>query len=790
MTDQTQLSTLSPQPSSEVLTARQWSAILGIAHQTFRARVPASDLTTLVNSQTATVYPLSSLPADYQTRIFALKKAHRARSCTALLSARAPRWTPPRKFTTFPPSAQAAALKRKAIFSHYYAAIDQGASAKSANAAARAEWARAFGVEPSELTIRRWVKRIDSLGGPEDAPNEAYLDGKSTPHHAARLENGRVPPELIAHFRALCVQPGMMHITAAHRAIVLDWQNGRPVPGVPTVPRSLGEGGTHPHFPFSVSQLRKFAPSRPARDLGNRGKALARARSLPHARTTTHNLLRAQRYVLDDTRVDIIGIHPITGLPVELKSYYIIDVGPRRIEGFVIREATMQQRDVEALVARTLRSTGVAATGAPYITEILFERGTVACSPARQSFLEGAFPGRLRIHRTGMNGGKNHPGDFTQEASGNWMGKGHVESLMRTLAFFLQHIPGQRGGDYTRQPAQLGLIGRNAEGTLDYTRGSQIHRATLQHTTDRALSLLDGSLDTALASQQLDLTSGRLRLDTLLPIPWIIDRIKEAIAFYNNRTDHRMQGFARIEFIDADRKLRHRYESPNERAARLEDACPTERLSPADAASLLMQTRPVIVRKNGVSIDLAPFKGLTFWKPESLAVQQALLTSTGEKKFIAVLDEDAFLHFHPDCPTPREIHLIDGVSADWKPGQPARYLETLPLAHPGDLSRPEDTAKELEKFHRMESRYQSELLHAAGPLLAEKLANAQQRTGVLRSVVTSTLRPNLRTATHSTQLARLRAGGADITDPAQHEQLSAQEQLARALAKHKAGATS
>ena len=132
----------------------------------------------------------------------------------------------------------------------------------------------------------------------------------------------------------------------------------------------------------------------------------------------------------------------------------------RQIVGYLVRQAgDCRASDVDALVARVLRTCGIAAPGAGYRTTLKFERGTVACSPARQVYLESMFPGQIKISRTAMIGGQNAPGDFVQENTGNFFGKGKIESFMRTLDYFCRHIAGQRGGTYQKQPAMLGSAG-------------------------------------------------------------------------------------------------------------------------------------------------------------------------------------------------------------------------------------------------------------------------------------------------------------------------------------------
>lgn len=719
---------------ADTLPVSAWATLLGIKPFAVRKRLGrAGDI------------PRAELPADWQEKISALIVRHSAANCrdlSAMVRLDRPSWTPSRPFAQYPAASQQRALNKRAVLKIYYDTLESTGEVTRAETAAVSALRSLFPdralVKADSLArnIRRWLATIEERGGFANARMEAFCDDKSCPHENARLVK-KVPQELVEEFRARCAN--MPKISDAFRSLELDWQMGREVPG-------LGHRQTdHQPFPYTYPQFqRAFATPHAVRVLGHMGKARARARVLPYRETTTANLRPAEIYMLDDTRLDIIALDDLTGRPVELKCYIMMDLASRRIVGWTIVEGSIQARHVEALVARVLRSNGI---GRHYPTIIIFERGTVACSPARKTYLEACFPGRLTIARTGMDGGKNHGGDFVQSSSGHWMGKAHMESLVRTFTYFVGHLPGQRGNKYENQPAALGLTGRNrATGQLEYTRGSRMHDASLLSGAGRAIEHIEGTLEDRIAAYRDDRCrtfAERLKFDSLRPVSWILAAITEAVAYYNARTDHRLEGFRRIEWQDPESgKLCTRMESPDERASWLAGQFPTDRLTPADAAAVLRTSaRNVVVTRQGVSFDIGRTK-FQFGAPESLAVSEAMRLTTGAKNYVALYDREGLLQG-----TSTEIHLLietdpipQGVEIGWK-GNPARLLESLPLINRADRRSPEELAAAAEKAKRTESRLAAELLRASAPILGRRLGNAQDNITDLREarevVVTS-----------------------------------------------------
>lgn len=723
----------------ETLTGAEWAKLLNVSKDTFKKRAIVAAGQELRNGGLTKVFAFASLPDEWRKQLSESRERHVAPSWKSLLEMRSvdTRWVPERPWLDYPATARERAMKRKEVMRVFFAALDNGRSKSEANTYARAEWVRQFGEECSEKSIRNWEKIIEARGGIEFAPDAAFLDEKSCAHKAQRVENKlavrlNLSPErfdaLVAEIKTRATAPGVEHMASVHRNLEIDWMMGREIPG-------LGVSNGSEPFPLTTDQVRAFMPSTAVRRKASHGEARYARECAPWIHSSTATIRPLELIVVDDTRIDIIATCDRTGRLIELKAYILMDVASRKILGWVIKDGPIGKEDVSALLARVLRAYGLPIG---YTMHILFERGATACAPATETLLTSMWPGRIDVHRTSMDGGKSGVAGFWQSQSGHWMGKGWIESFMRTLAFYLQNIKGQRGGDYRRQPAMLGLKGRDhATGALVYDRGqtnglsTQMHEAALTSYADLALNWIEtGALSTA----------PRLKARALLPRRWVTDSIAEAIAYYNRQTDHRRKGFCAIEYQDAQGRLQTRMESSDERFYMLSKRHPAERIQPADAAALLyVRAKAVTVdARQGVTFDFAPFKGLRFWHPSSVACHQAGMLATQEKKMVAIFDPEAMRQWRPgsDSYLP-EIHLIAGADpdAEWHPGAAGRYVETLPLYGEPDRMDEQAMAAAAADQAAVVRRHKVELSQAAGPRLARMLAELTEDRKTLEGTV-------------------------------------------------------
>jgi hypothetical protein len=738
-------------PLTESMTVTEWTAFLDVTKQAFAKRGVKPSGQQYRKGGIVNTYSFACLPKDYQDQLEAMRNKQGATSYAHLLEILRVerRWVSPRAWMSYPKTARDRAEGRKAALAVYFDAIDAGRTDAAAEKLAADEWALLMPSKKEktgkpnregsrERNIRKWVKIIEQRGGSTFAPTVAYCDGKSCEHGRQRVSyKVRLPEELTTEF---AYRTGKMeHLQEVYDSLVLDWKMGREIPGV-----GVREGNAP--FPYKFRHLRPHALSTAARRIGSHGIARAKREALPFVHTNTATLRRFELLLLDDTRVDLIGARDRDGFPVELRAYILMDVACRQILGFIVKEKeALRAEDVWALLASVLAKAGLPIG---YPMRIKFERGAVACSAATETLLRSLFGDRIEVSRTSVNGGRAHAGAFYEAASGNWMGKAHIESFMRTFALRLEHIAGQRGGDYRRQPATLGLIGkdRSEGGRLEYTKGSLIHDGVQTEVCDRIIKWIEtGKIDddTDPSKRSLPIEVRHGRHNRLMPVRWIRDAIAEAVAFYNANQNHRMQGFARVEYQDEETgALRTRAESPDERAAALGSINPCERISDADAAALLQyRGRAVTVTPNGVKFDVAPWKGLRYWHEDSAVIHEVSRLATLKRKYVALFDEEALRNWDGDVTSSARpvIHLIGDVTNPdaWRPGKEGKYLETLPMADYAECTDPDALARELARVQTVTRQKKSEIIYASRNVYAEELATEKEHISKVEGTLLS-----------------------------------------------------
>ncbi|MDD2763460.1 MAG: hypothetical protein PHE83_05740 [Opitutaceae bacterium] len=341
------------------------------------------------------------------------------------------------------------------------------------------------------------------------------------------------PAALVQEVQRRATMPGMANFSVVVHGLAKDWAAGKPIPGLGTWrewwrkdPRTrvlpLPERAPELFGFVSRSTFYSMRPDRPTMLAGTLGAAAART-ALPYVSMNYAKLRKGELYTLDDVRLDLIVIDDATGRAIEVICYLMMEVPSRLIGGYVMKPANaIRAEDVDELVAYTLGAIGI---GVGYPTHIKFERGTIACSEAAQRVLEGASEGRIRVHRTGMNGGIRWVGAPAERKSGNAAGKAVIESFNRKLHLLLMGLPGQRGNRWDTQPATLGYTGSvNRDGSSSTHAGSLISQAE------------------KLAQFNL-LAGGRCRLS--LPMLYLSELhtlFKRAIEAHNTSAGHNYQG--------------------------------------------------------------------------------------------------------------------------------------------------------------------------------------------------------------------------------------------------------
>ena len=271
-----------------------------------------------------------------------------------------------------------------------------------------------------------------------------------------------IPPGLVQEFQRRATCEGVLNVSAAILSLKKDWTNNRPISGFGTREDWCLQQGLPldciPDFPFSVRTLYRYAPTKAERAAGVYGQAKLRAVG-PYVDMDYSKLRKCELYTLDDVRLDVLCVDEKIGRVVAVKMYVLMEVASRYIVAFIIKpENALKQDDVNNLLATGLRVPGF-GIGVGYTTHIKFERGTLACSEAAQIVLEKGSGGRIKVHRTSMDGGVRWIGAARDVASGHAAGKAVIESFFRRLHIALMEIPGQTGNNYGNTPQNLGYSG-------------------------------------------------------------------------------------------------------------------------------------------------------------------------------------------------------------------------------------------------------------------------------------------------------------------------------------------
>lgn len=735
-----------PAPAPEKLPARDWYTLLGISRQAFEKAAKNIGESAVVEGAVRRVYDFAALPAEYRAQLDALRVKQGAASFADLLDMRrveTRKWKPPKAWAEYGAGTRLRAEQWHAALAVWYRALANARTKVEANRLARCEYERITGRRVSDKQVYRKAKLIDERGG-EFAPITAYCDNKEKPHPAQRLA---VPEDFAAALRSKACEPGVLLFSAAVRYFEIRWKCGEEVPGLGRA-REAGEP-----FPYTVRQLRKLAPSRVARVIGGRGKAAAKFDGLLAAPAVAARELRLrERIVLDDKRLDLVALDDETGRPVSLVLYIAMDETTRQVLGYLLREdGAVRQTDVEGLVTFILRVCGFAGHSAGYATHLIFERGTVAISEERKRLIEALFPGEIVIHRTSMIGGTNFAGDFHQVATGNFFGKGKLESFMATLDRYLAHVPGQRGNVYRNQPAMLGDLTLTPERLAEarQLKGTMIEEAVLCAQMARAVAWVDDGKAALPGAFQAAQASG-VRAP-LLYVSQVHTALQAMIAHYNCERGHRRGettgDFEDIRLVD-NGALRAVSESSNDKAARLEAQLAMrgrslQRIAAADAAVLLHKVRRVTVRARDGAKAIVAGVARQYWCADSLACAAAARNAGGEKEYLAL--------FNPEDPS--ELLLLDNPPAHVAPtatelpaGMQPVFLEALPLYVAPEITDAGGMAARAREVARDHGRAAHELNRTLVPFAAEHTERRERNLEIaepLRASVVAVANRNL-----------------------------------------------
>lgn len=280
--------------------------------------------------------------------------------------------------------------------------------------------------------------------------------------HNYRGSGAKVTAALVREFQRRATLEGVLNVSAAIISMQRDWVVGRAIDGLGTRAEWNLLNGLPPDatsdFPVSTRTLYRWKPGKAERAAGVHGLARMRAVS-SYVDMDYSKLRKCELYTLDDVRLDILCVDESSGKVVEVVCYMLMEVASRFMVAYVLKpKNAIRQEDVDELLAYGLQAPGF-GIGVDYTTHIKFERGTIACSEPARLALEGSSHGRIKVHRTSMDGGIRWVGAPKDKAAGHAAGKAVIESFFRRLHTALMTLPGQRGNRYDNAPQNLGYNG-------------------------------------------------------------------------------------------------------------------------------------------------------------------------------------------------------------------------------------------------------------------------------------------------------------------------------------------
>ncbi|GEM_PF-6104205 len=710
-------------PEQERLPAAAWAGLLGISERGFRLRAPEPVIEERGSGGMQT-FRFGDLPEDWRAQLAARLEEDRGRDFSSLVSSQSVGWKPRMEFAAFPQATREKAKKMFDVMEAYFATLEATGRRASAEERAQAMFKSLFSfidkdtLELVERTIsahrvRGKAKAIERLGGWELLKAQRIAltflcDNKNVPHKN-RLE---IPAAFVKAFRAKCLEPGVVSVSAAFIYFELLWQHGEEVPGLGRARRE------DEPFPFKLAQLRsaKVIPTRAARLMATLGKGHAMLNgALPSLPCSRAKLGLRQRIEFDDKRPDLNVIGD-DGRIFQPWIYFARDVATGQIIDFALRpDGNMKQRDVVDLTVAVIRFSGF-APGAM----LKFEHGTVSISEDRAEYLRKQFG--LQISRTELLGGRGATGLWREKTRGNPRGKPYIESFNNVFTHLIGFLKGQRGND-----ARVAMPDMHGDPNLTPATLTHKNYRLKNSITEEALLCAQNAvmcqyfetgeiLDARAACAQSGIEAPLVHLADFLE--WL----KLAIAYYNRRRGHRMDGFAKIEVNG-----RLVTESPDDKEKRLlaEMGARGEsllRISEKDAALLMMRIARATFTANGCVIN-----GCRFWHEHSRVVHEA--QRVGKKEFLIIHDVDRPFEIHVLKNPVSHIDECNEKLAD--DAEKPEHLETIPMFVPPERTDPEAMIRRNERQAINHNRIAREALIGSQVYIEAETARREGNTAAL-----------------------------------------------------------
>lgn len=453
----------------------------------------------------------------------------------------------------------------------------------------RSQWAATAERLAHEFTVR--------LGGGFSKKRilDLFRDYRAKGPEALLLNYGKraAKPEAFVTDLARRVEENKRVASVALDELHADWFSGKSIPGYGTWRERWAEAHADEAEPAACPKwfvpqgwdsrnLRRYLPAEAEMEFARRGMFAAHG-LMPQKRNDYRSLRPLEVVVFDDVRCDWLVSYPGVDHACEMWLLVAMDACSRRVLDWVSlarvpddagKRAEFIGEHMLILAGNLLRQHGIPQA---YPMTLKVENAKATISREKADYLAVMAGNQIAVDYTRMHN-RALPSGHTERHGTPWDIKGILESFFRTFHDHTAQLPGTTGARYELAPAEL--------------KGRQEELKAI-------MKAAEGLPEDVVAQLRLPF----LRYDEA------VDVVMRVIAHLNARTEHRLQGFERVqsfrfpkdlEWRPVDELKRYpqamvreaifqtRLESPDERFARLRRAQPDFVCVPDDALLPLM----------------------------------------------------------------------------------------------------------------------------------------------------------------------------------------------------------
>lgn len=460
--------TLAPAPcAAELLSAFAIAEVCQVSTRAVRKRLDELAAPKEKDARGLTAWRESYLPPDWQHRIALAKRIKGCDTVEELLFCRS------HAAARFEYTIDQATDHEKKIWPHrkaaileYYRAVENGCQKGEAETRACAVFLRESRMPAVPRKIRRWLKPVEKCGGPQHAPDEAYvLWGK-------RGTRTNVPAATIEYFNTLVVQ-NQRKFAPAWKKLVEQLRNWRAtgsrdfaIPGYTTPPLNAPGSDLPPHWSYKFFIDKKRRPSLAV--IAGARYGLAAVKSLaPTVRKTRVGVKVGEIFFFDDqvydVKVNVLGINTRATRPLGLdvhdrasdctfKSFFKPTVWDDENRA----KEMIRSHDMLWFTVCVLRDVGYRNDERGTLFAV--EHGTASLPKWFQDNLAIVTAGKVRVEDGSIGGAPAFGGQFSGPAKGCANFKAALESArnpLRNLMADMSVFPGATGMDRDHCPEDL-----------------------------------------------------------------------------------------------------------------------------------------------------------------------------------------------------------------------------------------------------------------------------------------------------------------------------------------------